>query len=57
MGIPSVAQQVKNLTQCPRGCGFDPWPHWALLQASALVADVAWIQYCHGCGVGWPLEL
>ena len=27
LGIPVVAQQVKNLTKCPSGCGFDPWPH------------------------------
>ena len=27
LGVPVVAQQVKNLTLCPWGCGFDPWPH------------------------------
>ena len=26
-GVPVVAQGVKNLTQCPRGCGFHPWTH------------------------------
>ena len=25
-GVLTVAQQVKNLTQCPQGCEFDPWP-------------------------------
>ena len=25
-GVPVVAQQVKNLTQCPQRCRFDPWP-------------------------------
>ena len=24
-GVPVVAQQVKNQTQCLWGCGFDPW--------------------------------
>ena len=26
MGVPIVAQRVKNLTLCLWGCGFDPWP-------------------------------
>ena len=26
-GVPTVAQWVKNLTQCPLGCRLDPWPH------------------------------
>ena len=25
--LPTVAQWFKNLTQCLRGCGFDPCPH------------------------------
>ena len=25
-GVPTVAQWVKNLTQCLRGPGFNPWP-------------------------------
>ena len=26
-GVPVVAWQVKSLTQCLWGCGFNPWPH------------------------------
>ena len=26
-GVPFVAHQVKDLTECPWGWGFDPWPH------------------------------
>ena len=25
--VPVVVQQVKNPTQCPWGCGLNPWPH------------------------------
>ena len=25
--VPIVAQRVRNPTQCPWGCSFDPWPH------------------------------
>ena len=40
--LPSLTQWLKDL---------------ALLQAVAQVADVAWIWYCGGCGVGWQLQL
>ena len=26
IGVPVVAQWVKNPKQCPGGCEFDPWP-------------------------------
>ena len=26
-GVPTVAQQVKDLTLTLQACGFDPWPH------------------------------
>ena len=37
-GVPTVAQQVKNPTQCPWGCRFDPHP--------ALLSGLR-IQHCH----------
>ena len=40
--IPGLAQWVKDL---------------ALLCAVAEVRDVAWIQRCCGCGIGWQLGL
>ena len=44
-----VGHQIKNLTQPPRGCGFDPWPRSAgegpgVAQAGAKGARL-------GCGV------
>ena len=60
--VPIVTQQVKNLTQSPRGCRFDRGlAAWVkdpvLLQATEQVADVVCIQCCYGCGVGWQLQL
>ena len=26
LGVPAVAQWVKNTTYFPWGCGFNPWP-------------------------------
>ena len=40
--IPGLTQWVKDL---------------GLLQAVAQVKDVAQIWCCHGCGVGWQLQL
>ena len=40
--IPGLAQWIKDLV---------------LLQAVVLVADVAWIPRCCGCGAGWQLQL
>ena len=40
--IPGLVQWVKDL---------------ALPQAAVLVTDAAWIWCCHGCGVGWQLQL
>ena len=40
--IPSLAPWVKDL---------------ALLKALVQVADVAEIQCCRGCGIGWQLQL
>ena len=39
--IPGLFQWVKDLR---------------LPQSAAYIADVAWIQYCCGCGVGWLLQ-
>ena len=39
--IPGLFQWVKDLR---------------LPQAAEYIADVAWIQYCCGCGVGWLLQ-
>ena len=52
-GVPVVAQWVKNPTQCPLGCGFDP----TALQAMVYVADVAQMQCFCGCGVSLQLQL
>ena len=48
IAAPVMAQWIKNLTQCPQGCGFFPsLPQWvknlALLQTVAQVTDMAWI--------------
>ena len=40
--VPALAQWVKDL---------------ALLLAVDWVADVARIQHCHGCSIGWQLQL
>ena len=49
MGVPIVVQWVKNLTWCPWGCRFDPWPHSVgygsgIVTAAAGVTAMAWVQ-------------
>ena len=57
LGVPFVAQRVKNLTSIHEDASLIPdlaqWvkgPMWP--QATVWVADVAWIWHCCGCGVG-----
>ena len=62
MGIPIVAQQVKNLTSIYEDVGLTPGlTQWVrdpvLLRAAAKVADMAWIWRCCGCGIDLQLQL
>ena len=62
MGVPIVAQWVKNLASIHEDEGSIPGPaQWvkdlALLWAVVEVADVAWIWCCCGCGIDWKLQL
>ena len=57
-----MAQQVKNLTSLHEDVDSIPgFTHWVenlvLPQAVGQVTDVAWIQICCGCGVGWQVQL
>ena len=59
-----MAQQVKNLYiySVPGDTGLIPdLTQWArdpaFPQAAAWVTDVAQIWCCHGCGIGWQLQL
>ena len=57
LGVPFVAQQVKNQTQSLRGCRFNPGPARCAKDPALSKADAAWIWRCCGCGVGRQLEL
>ena len=54
-----MAQRVKNLTQCLRECGLDPWPHpvgegscVAVAGAAAPIQPLAWeFPYATGAAV------
>ena len=39
LGVPVVAQPVKNVTQHLSGCGFDPWPPPTAAQIQLLAWD------------------
>ena len=45
VGVPLVAQWVKNLIYCPWGCGFDPWHHSVAWGSSVATSFVG-----HRCG-------
>ena len=62
MGISTMARWVKNTSESPWGCWFDPWPcsvgqDLALWQAEAKFSYVAWIWHCCSCGVSQKLQL
>ena len=58
MGVPVVAQEVKNLTSFYEDVGSiasltqwvkEPVLPWAVVY----VADITRILHCCGCGIGW----
>ena len=54
-GVPVLAQQAENAGLIP---GLTQWvKDPLLLQASAMVADMAQSRRCSGCGVGRQLQL
>ena len=60
--VSIVAQGVKNPTRIHKDVGSIPGLTWwakdpALPQAAVWVTDVACIQCCCSCGVGWQLQL
>ena len=62
MGIPVVAQQVKNPASIHEDVGWFPgFSQWvkdqALPKAAAWVTDAAWIPCCCGYSTGWQLQL
>ena len=58
MGVPAMAQQVKNLTSIQEDVGWIPGlTQWGmdpeLPQVVSQVADVAQIPSCYGCELGY----
>ena len=60
LGISTVVQWVRTWHNLHENVGsilgLTQWiKDLVLLQATAKVTDVAWIQHCCGCGLGWEL--
>ena len=61
LGVPAVAQRVKNLISIPQHAGWilgliQGFEDLALPQTATEVTDVAQIWHCCGCGIGWQLQ-
>ena len=59
MGVPVVAQHVKNLTNIYKDVG-SILGHAQWVKESGVAesgADPAWVLHCCGCGIGWQLQL
>ena len=62
LGVPIVAQLVKNLSSIQEDAGLIPglnqWVKDQVLpQVMVWAADSVWIPCCCGCVVGWQLQL